>query len=165
MKAKGGFYLYPALAALICIVDQGIKHIVRKSPERMVFFSVPGLFELTNCTNTGAAFSIMRGQPVLISILSVLLLGILLFFLIRTIKLPTEIKALLSILIGAGSGNLIDRLFFGGVTDYIHLLWISFPVFNFADICITGSVVILSYLIITGRLDKHPEEATYESDD
>jgi len=165
MKARGRFFLYPVLAALICIIDQGIKHIIRKSPEHVVFFSVSGLFELTHCTNTGAAFSIMRGQPVLISILSVLLLVSMLYFLIKTVKLPAEIKTTLSILIGAGAGNLIDRLFFGGVTDYIRLLWMPFPVFNFADICITGSVIILSYFIITGRLDRYPEEVTYESDD
>ena len=147
------------------MIDQGVKHAVRKLPEHTVFYRIPWLFELTRCTNTGAAFSIMHGQPVLISMLSVMLLGILLYFFIKWVKMPEEMKITLSILIGAGTGNLIDRLFFGGVTDYIRLLWIHFPVFNFADICITGSVIVLSYFIMTGRLDKHPEESIHESDD
>ena len=71
----------------------------------------------------------------------------------------------LSVLVGAGAGNLLDRILFGGVTDYIRLLWIPFPVFNLADICITVSVAVLSYCIITGRLDRHPEETVYGTED
>lgn len=158
MKTKGKFVMYPLAALLIFGVDQGIKLLIRKLPEHAVFFRLPGLFELTRCTNTGAAFSLFAGHTALIAVFSMVLLGGLFFGLLKSMHLTTGAKTLMAILIGAGSGNLFDRIAFGGVTDYIRLLPVSFPVFNFADICITGSVLILSYYIISGRLDEHPEE-------
>lgn len=64
----------------------------------------------------------------------------------------------LSVLLGGGIGNLIDRVIWGGVTDYIRLLFIRFPVFNFADICITVSVAVLSVLICFDHKVDKPEE-------
>ena len=86
-------------------------------------------------------------------------------FLGKTTRLTTIGKISVVTLIGAGASNLIDRILFGGVTDYIRLLFIHFPVFNLADICITCSVMIMSILIMTGRLDKQPEEFTHGSKD
>ena len=57
-------------------------------------------------------------------------------------------------LIGGGVGNLIDRILFGGVTDYIHLLFLDFPIFNLADIAITCSVFVLILLLMTNRLEE-----------
>ena len=64
----------------------------------------------------------------------------------------------LSVLLGGGIGNLIDRVIWGGVTDYIRLLFIRFPVFNFADICITVSVAVLFVLICFDHKVDKPEE-------
>lgn len=55
-------------------------------------------------------------------------------------------------------GNLLDRFFFGGVTDYIKLLFIRFPIFNFADMCVSASVVALILLL----LFEHQTEKTEE---
>ena len=64
---------------------------------------------------------------------------------IRRVKrrFPRLSRLAISGLIGGGLGNLIDRILFGGVTDYIRLSLIRFPIFNFADICITVSVAAL----------------------
>lgn len=55
-------------------------------------------------------------------------------------------------------GQLIDRLLLGGVTDYIHLLPVLLPVFNFADICITLSIGYLMIQMLRGRLELPTEE-------
>ena len=52
----------------------------------------------------------------------------------------------------------MDRVIWGGVTDYIRLLFIRFPVFNFADICITVSVAVLFILICFDSKTDKPEE-------
>ena len=57
-------------------------------------------------------------------------------------------------------GNLIDRIAYAGVTDYIRLLLFDFPIFNLADMAITGSIAVLLILLLTGRL----EETTGEKD-
>ena len=128
MRTKGKFVVYPLIALLIFGVDQGIKLMVRRLPEHVVFFRFPGLFELIRCTNTGAAFSLFAGHTGLIAAFSMALLGFLFFGLMKSLHLTAGIKILLAILIGAGAGNLFDRIVLGGVTDYIRLLPVSFPV-------------------------------------
>ena len=61
-------------------------------------------------------------------------------------------------LIGGGLGNLVDRILFGGVTDYIRLSLIRFPIFNFADICITVSVAALMLLLLFDHFNDKTEE-------
>ena len=143
---------------LVFSVDQLIKCAIRKMPMYTPFFTIPGVAELIHCTNTGAAFSLMQGKILLISSFSVALVMMLLWLFVKSMHLTAGSMMALSVMIGGGGGNLFDRVFRSGVTDYIRLLFVSFPVFNFADICITLSVLTLIFYLITGRLDKHPEE-------
>lgn len=139
--------------ALVVVLDQWIKSRVRLLPAGKPFFCISGLFELTPSVNTGAAFSILRGNNVLLILFSLVLL-LLCLYIKNTIRLTRTASAALLVLIGGGIGNLIDRLFFGGVTDYIHLLFVSFPIFNLADIAITCSVFVLILLLMTNRLEE-----------
>ena len=82
-----------------------------------------------------------------------ILLCAILVVMTRYIHLTRPARTALACLLGGGIGNLIDRLIYGGVTDYIHLLFIDFPVFNLADIAITLSFSALLYLMITKRLE------------
>lgn len=165
MKTHWRFSVYPLLSVLVLLIDQWIKVYVRTLPLYEAFFTVPGILELTHHTNTGAAFSMLSGHADMIAVFSALLLILLMVFLGKTTRLTTIGRISVVTLIGAGASNLIDRILFGGVTDYIRLLFIHFPVFNLADICITCSVMIMSILIMTGRLDKQPEEFTHGSKD
>lgn len=165
MKTNCRLSAYPLISLTIILIDQWIKQSIRILPIQEDFYSVPGLFELTHTTNTGAAFSMLSGQRNLIVLFSIVLLAALGLLFSKATHLTKSSKVALSILIGAGAGNLIDRVFFGGVTDYIRFLFIRFPVFNFADVCITCSVIVLSIFIMTGRLDKQPEELTHGSND
>ena len=69
-------------------------------------------------------------------------------------RLTRTAQTAICCMIGGGVGNLIDRIVYAGVTDYIRLLLFDFPVFNLADIAITGSGVVLLILILMGKLEQ-----------
>ena len=68
----------------------------------------------------------------------------------------------LSVLLGGGIGNLIDRVIWGGVTDYIRLLFIRFPVFNFADVCVVIGAGMLIYHVLIEEPRKKKAAAPVE---
>ena len=149
---------YFLLAAVIAAVDQALKAMICFYPEGRVIWSVPPLFELYRTTNTGAAFSMMSAKTVVVAVISSVLMLALCVLLARSRSSSRLFCVSLSVLLGGGIGNLIDRVIWGGVTDYIRLLFIRFPVFNFADICITVSVAVLFVLICFDHKVDKPEE-------
>ena len=129
--------------------------------------------------NTGAAFGILKnGQWVFIVLSIIIIAAVIIFFILiskalkryclyaqadpdacfnkRTFNSAIYMEFVL-VCLGAGAlGNLIDRIFYGYVTDFIKLEFINFPVFNFADILITLSIVaLLVYLIFFYKEDKN----------
>lgn len=147
-----------ALAALLAAADEALKALIRTQPQGAVLFSMPPIMEITHRANTGAAFSLLSGNPLLVTLLSAALLAALCAVMLRVLRLTRAARIALAFVIGGGAGNLIDRLVFGEVTDYIRLLFIRFPVFNLADMCITGGVAVLILLALTGRLEKQTDE-------
>ena len=145
-----------ALAALLAAADQALKAMIRTQPQGAVLFSVPPILEITHRANTGAAFSLLSGNPLLVTLLSAVLLAALCAVMLRLLCPTQTARIALAFVIGGGAGNLIDRLAFGEVTDYIRLLPVRFPVFNFADMCITGGALLLMLLALTGRLEGRP---------
>ena len=146
------------ISFLIFILDQLTKFWVRTT------FSLgesrpllPGLFHLTLVTNTGSAFGLFPGARSLFIILSILTLLVLLTLAWRKRKkLPLLVQLSFGLLLGGVAGNLIDRLRFGYVVDFLDFrIW---PVFNIADSSITLAVIFLSLrlLIKKARAIKRP---------
>lgn len=140
-------------AVLIFLIDQLVKSWIRSMPNGHVFYRCPPLFEFISSTNTGAAFSLFSGNPLLLAAVSVLILGFLLVYFRKTMNLTLCAQYALACLLGGALGNLWDRVFLGGVTDYIRILLFRFPVFNLADIAITLSVAVLLMMTVTNRLE------------
>jgi signal peptidase II len=93
-------------------------------------------------TNTGAAFSILQNQTLLLTIIS-FLVAIFIFFLAKKEK---NLQIPLAFLFGGTIGNLIDRVSLGHVRDFIDLqVW---PIFNIADSFNVIGVAILIYLVL-----------------
>ncbi len=102
------------------------------------------------CLNSGAAFSQLSGQRVLLIVITSVVLAVLLYMMISGRVKRHMIIAALGLVIGGGIGNLIDRIFNGGlVVDFIDFRIINFPVFNVADICAVcgAGLVILSIIL------------------
>lgn len=140
-------------------LDQAIKALVRRMPEGSVYFEIPGIIEFTHVTNTGAAFSLFSDHPTLLMLVSLLLILLLCWMMFKLLHLTRAAQYAAMILLAGGIGNWIDRALFGGVTDYIRLLLIRFPVFNLADIATTCSCAALLMLLACNRLESnHTEE-------
>lgn len=133
---------YWAVVTLCVIVDQSVKAAVRELlavGERHAF--ILGLVDLLHVENTGAAFSMGQGAgPVFVCIaLGVLVGGMVLAW---REELPAGLVACMACVAGGGIGNMIDRLLFGSVTDFLATTFVDFPVFNVADIFVTCGVVV-----------------------
>lgn len=146
-----------ALALALTAIDQFIKAFIRTAPVGHVFLRVEPLLEITYRANPGAAFSLLSGNPALVTGLSFLLMAVLAFYAFVRMRLTRPARIAAACLLAGGAGNLIDRLFLGQVTDYIRLLPIRFPVFNLADMLITCSIAVLIALTVAGKLESEHE--------
>lgn len=108
---------------------------------------LPGIFHLTFVTNTGSAFGLFQGGSFFFIFLSIITITILLVLAWRKRKIFSPlVKLSFGFLLGGVCGNLIDRLRFGAVVDFLDFrIW---PVFNVADSCITLGVIFLSFHLL-----------------
>ncbi len=134
------------LAAIVFLLDQLTKFLVRAYLPFGYSFPFDGFFRITHVHNTGSAFGILQGQNTPLIFVSVI--GILVLALIyRSQPRPTNLLRLsLGLQIGGALGNLLDRLRLGWVTDFIDVG--AWPVFNLADASIVTGLVLLGWLLL-----------------
>jgi signal peptidase II len=134
------------IALGVVLLDQATKAWVRQAlPLQESLPLLPGVLRLTHVHNTGSAFSMFRGAgPLLVLVSLFALVAILRYWLgLRRRGEPFGAVLLwgLALPFGGAAGNLIDRLRFGYVVDFLELP--RFPVFNVADSAITVGAVLL----------------------
>ena len=146
---------YLIFAVVWVVLDQGVKFLVRAAiPLHTSQTFIPGLFDLTYIRNTGAAFSILRSQTWLLTVLSGIAVVVLLVLLLRR-TLPSKLGMLsLALLLAGAAGNFIDRLAFGYVTDMFQTTFMNFPVFNVADIGVVVGGFFLVLAVLTAKEEK-----------
>lgn len=123
-----------------------LEHLKGEEP----FVLLPGILELRYVENTGAAFGILKGRTWFFYILAPVVSALLIY---AAMRLPDDRRYRPLILdlsfIAAGAiGNLIDRVRFSYVVDFIYFRLIDFPVFNVADIYITCACVLLAFRML-----------------
>lgn len=140
-------------AAILIAADQIIKYfVVLQIPYQpyadTTFTVIPSVLGISHARNTGAAWSILASNTWLLAVFSSIATVVVLYFIIRRkVTHPLGSWSLVLILAGA-VGNLIDRVRLGYVVDMFRFLFIPFPVFNFADICISvGGVLLCIYIL------------------
>ncbi|MBR5411380.1 MAG: signal peptidase II [Clostridia bacterium] len=137
--------------ALLVFIDYELKELaVRRLTLGETVTLIPNVLGLQLAHNTGAAFSLFSSATTALSVVTgaVLLAVFIAQALIK--KKPKIFTVLVPLIIAGGTGNLVDRIRQGYVIDYIRTLFIDFPIFNFADIMITCSCVILIVYLIVG---------------
>lgn len=142
--------LYYLLAAALVVMDQLVKFLVRANiPLGDGVPFIPHILQLTYYQNTGAAFSIFEQHTWILTLISAAASVLLIVLLAKkTFNHPFAMVSLALVLAGA-VGNLIDRLFLGYVTDMFQTLFMNFPIFNVADICIVcGGIAFCVYFLL-----------------
>ncbi len=139
----------------VIIIDFVSKYIVKASMEIGESFSViPGVVDFTYVLNKGAAWGMLADKRWIFLVFSTVAILLIAYLLVRFRKSPKLMRISLSLVLGGGIGNMIDRifngdrLFDGAVVDFIEAAFIDFPVFNIADsaVCI-GAVLLFVYVI------------------
>ena len=139
----------PLTIVLLIVLDQLVKWVVVSNIKLgEVKGFVPSIMSLTYLQNTGAAFSILENQQWLFTIITLLVIGGAIWYLIKNIKGSFWLISGLTLIIAGGLGNFIDRLRQGFVVDMFQVDFINFAVFNVADTYLTFGVLIMLLVII-----------------
>ncbi|MBQ5973816.1 MAG: signal peptidase II [Oscillospiraceae bacterium] len=109
---------------------------------------VPGVLKLIYTTNDGAAWSMLRGQQTQFIVMTVAVLLVAVYLLVRGTVRGWFGVVSLSACIGGAVGNFIDRVRSGYVVDMFKTLFVSFPVFNVADSFLTLGCIALGVYIL-----------------
>jgi signal peptidase II len=131
----------------IAVADQVAKRIVVRTVELGHSIDVLGdFFRITRTENTGAAFGLFRGGRIVFVIVSAAAAVAILFFRreIARMRIPEQVA--FGLVLGGAVGNLIDRVRFGAVVDFVDLGIgdLRFAAFNLADSAISIGVAILA---------------------
>jgi len=147
------------IIGLTVIIDQISKIIIKESMYLGQSVKVVGNFlRLTYVENPGIAFGIRVSNPVIFTILSLLASIGIVFYIFYHRNGDNILKYSLSIILGGALGNLVDRLFFNKVVDFIDVGIgnVRWPVFNVADSAVVIGMFILFYaMIILEKGDKN----------
>lgn len=147
---------YAIVAILILIADQGLKYwvTVNIALDTGHVTLIPGVLELTNIHNNGAAFSMLEHAPHWIFIIFTLAFAAIAVFCLRRNVVHGKIGRWSVVLVLAGAvGNCIDRILSGYVVDMFNFLFVRFAVFNLADIFIVVAGIALCLHVIFYRGD------------
>lgn len=138
-----------AVIAVLIGIDRLTKYIAvltvkTDGPKEFLF----GLFQFRYVENTGAAFSSFSENTEVLTVVTLVIIVICLVLLLCRKFKPLFINICLLLVTAGGIGNVIDRISYGYVVDFIEPLFIDFAVFNFADCCITvGALMLIGYEI------------------
>lgn len=148
MKRKRLFWV---ITLLVLALDRISKELAAGLPGDGIVL-IPGVLGLRYAQNTGAAFSLLAGQPRLLGILSLAVIAAG-FLWLRKKPLAAFPLAALALMAGGAAGNMIDRLVRGYVPDMIEALFVNFPVFNVADSCLTVGCGMLMISLLFRKKD------------
>lgn len=145
------YILALVVAALVVAADQITKLlIVANLTSESCIPVLGGLFNIRFVENSGAAWSILEGKTWLLVAISLVIMAICIFMLIKKTYGSKLMFWAVSLVLAGGIGNFIDRIARGGkVVDFIEFGFIDFPVFNVADIavCVGAGLIVLLFII------------------
>ena len=110
---------------------------------------IAGVFEFQYTENRGVAFSMLQGQRWLfIPLTLIVAVGVLVIMLRSPLRRYTLFNTTCVLILSGAVGNLIDRIAYGYVIDFLYFKLIDFPIFNFADCCVViGSILMFLFVL------------------
>jgi len=138
--------MYIAIIIFLIALDQISKYLIASN----LPLNGPGIklflgFNFVYAQNTGAAFSLFEGNPLILGMFSVIVASVIGFILFNNKKLHKFQKLALALIVAGAIGNGIDRLLLHYVRDFISF---SVPHFNFATFNIADSCVVIGSAIL-----------------
>jgi len=149
-------------ALLVVIIDQVSKHFIRTGLTLGQKMPEEGFFQITYSVNTGGVFGLFADQAFLITIIAAVgIIAILIYSRYPAFN-GLLVRISLGLILGGAVGNLIDRIRFGWVTDFIDIG--GWPVFNLGDSAIVIGVILILYHFIF-RARKIEAQKTEDKED
>ena len=139
------------LAIVLCVAaDQAVKLYVTS---HLALYEtaplLPGIVELFYIQNTGGGFSILTNHTQLLTFLTAALMAVIAVLLVKKVFSHPLAMWTLTLILGGGLGNLIDRVRLGYVVDMFNFQFVSYPVFNVADILVVcGTIGFAAYYLL-----------------
>ena len=136
---------------ILILIDQYTKYLaVIRLKDKAAFNIINGVLEFNYLENKGAAFGMLQNQKVFFIFVAIVILSVIAYVLFKTPdkRKYTVLHVLLSLIAAGAIGNMIDRIRYDYVVDFIYFVLINFPIFNVADIYVSVSTVVLVILLL-----------------
>lgn len=147
-------WLYIPMIIILIIADQGLKFWISTNIKLGTSQVIlPNVLALTNVRNDGAAWSVLSGQQWFFTVITIVALGMMGYFFWK-LRNDNLYMSAISLLIAGTLGNFIDRIRLGYVVDMFETLFMNFPIFNVADMCLTFGVIIVIIALIKDEKDE-----------
>ncbi|WP_163579715.1 signal peptidase II [Gracilibacillus saliphilus] len=150
------------IALVVVIVDQLTKWLIVTNMEIGERITViEPFFYLTSHRNSGAAWGILQGQMFFFYIITVIVIGFIIFYIQKYGKESKWLRLALAFVLGGAIGNFIDRLFRKEVVDFfdVYIGTYDYPIFNIADSAlVVGVIAIFIYTFLDERNKKRSNQ-------
>lgn len=138
--------IYFIITALVILGDFITKRFALRLATTGEIKLIKDVLHFTYTENRGIAFGAFSGGRIFFIVLTVLLVGVILLYMLKHTKEKKTrwLKIGVALTVGGAIGNLIDRIILGYVIDFINFEIINFPVFNVADIAVCVGVALIA---------------------
>ncbi|MGM0522697.1 MAG: signal peptidase II [Bacillota bacterium] len=149
--------MYYVIAVIMIIIDQWTKYLVIEN--MTIGESIPiidNIFYLTSHRNPGAAWGILQGQMWFFYIITLIVVGIIIYYIEHYVKTNRLLGISLGLVLGGAIGNLIDRVRFQEVVDFVDVYIFSYdyPIFNVADSSLVVGVILIGIVTLLEEVRK-----------
>lgn len=158
---KSDYVRFVIIASIIILVDFLCKKwmllLLFKIPKQIIITS---FFNLTPVWNNGISFGLMSSQPGFLRYIIPMLAFFVVIYLVSQLHMQRPLQQIGSAIISGGAlGNVIDRILYGKVVDFLdfHVAGYHWPTFNIADVAICAGVAIWIYVIMWSSLTSGEE--------
>lgn len=110
---------------------------------------IPHILRFEYTENTGMAWGLFKNGTLVLAAVSALCCVLIAFFIVKyRKKMPMPVRLALLMVLAGAFGNLVDRVFLGYVRDFLAFDFIDFPIFNFADSCVTIGAILMGISLV-----------------
>lgn len=149
--------MYYVIAVVMIVIDQWTKYLVIEN--MTIGESIPiidNIFYLTSHRNPGAAWGILQGQMWFFYMITLIVVGIIIYYIEHYAKTNRLLGVSLGLVLGGAIGNLIDRVRFQEVVDFVDVYIFSYdyPIFNVADSSLVVGVILIGIITLFEEIRK-----------